>query len=220
MLSTPLNPRRTREPRRGFLLTVSVAGVLAVWLHTGPGSECHVVPHHGQRRKLHEQGTAAKMTAKFNSYGPRIPGSTAHDKAIAWLETQGRARAQLRSDLSDPTVGSLAPFQARTRSHFGGAGGIRVTRLGGPKLNVPDAGAVHWSQPTAKSGKGRTACLPAALDQEITTENSAGGYVWHFPIGSLPFGAVGPLLGLYLTPDLAGYTEYTRPYLRPLPTTT
>ena len=37
-----------------------------------------------------------------------------------------------------------------------------------------------------------------------------------FPIGSLPFGAVGPLLGIYLTPDLEGYTEYTRPYLATL----
>ena len=37
-----------------------------------------------------------------------------------------------------------------------------------------------------------------------------------FPTGSLPFGAVGPLLGLYLTPDLAGYTDYSRPYLATL----
>jgi hypothetical protein len=37
-----------------------------------------------------------------------------------------------------------------------------------------------------------------------------------FPIGSLPFGAVGPLLGIYLTPDLEGYTDYTRPYLATL----
>jgi hypothetical protein len=37
-----------------------------------------------------------------------------------------------------------------------------------------------------------------------------------FPIGLLPFGALGPLLGIYQTPDLAGYTEYTRLYLATL----
>ena len=37
-----------------------------------------------------------------------------------------------------------------------------------------------------------------------------------FPTGSLPLGAVLPLIGLYQTPDLAGYTDYSRPYLATL----
>ena len=83
-------------------------------------------------------------------------------------------------------------------------------------MNVPDAGAVHWSKPTAKSGEGGP-LVYLAPDQEITAANAAGKVVVRdFPIGSLPFGAVGPLLGLYLTPDLEGYTEYTRPYLATL----
>ena len=81
---------------------------------------------------------------------------------------------------------------------------------------MPDAGAVHWSKPTAKSGKGGS-LVYLARGQEITAANAAGKVVVRdFPIGSLPFGAVGPLLGLYQTPDLAGYTDYTRPYLATL----
>ena len=158
------------------------------------------------------------MTAKFNSFGPRILGSAAHNKAIDWLEKEARGDGlSVRSR-------SFKPYGWFPRTRFkrgpgldiGAAGGLSVTRSGGSKVNVPDAGAVHWSKPTAKSGKGGS-LVYLARDQEITAANAAGKVVVRdFPIGSLPFGAVGPLLGIYQTPDLAGYTDYTRPYLATL----
>ena len=158
------------------------------------------------------------MTAKFNSFGPRVLGSSAHNKAIAWLEK--RARRIGLSIRSQP----FKPYGWFPRTHFkhgpgldiGAAGGLSVTRPGGSSVSIPDAGAVHWSKPTAERGEGGP-LVYLAPDQQITAANAAGRVVVRdFPIGSLPFGAVGPLLGLYLTPDLEGYTEYTRPYLATL----
>jgi hypothetical protein len=156
-----------------------------------------------------------RMTAKFNSFGPRVLGSTAHNEAIDWLERQARS---IGLSVHSRT---FKPYGWFPRTHFkrvpgldiGAAGGLSVTRPGGSKLTVPDAGAVHWTKPTARSGKGGR-LVYLAPGQEITAANAAGKVVIRdYPIGSLPFGAVGPLLGIYLTPDLEGYTEYTRPYL-------
>ena len=51
-----------------------------------------------------------KMTAKFNSFGPRILGSAAHNKAIAWLEKKARASGAQHplAIRSSPTAGSRA----------------------------------------------------------------------------------------------------------------
>jgi hypothetical protein len=156
-----------------------------------------------------------KMTAKFNSFGPRILGSSAHNKAIGWLENKARAEGLSVRSRSFKPYGWF-PRTGFTRGpglDIGAAGGLSLTRANGSKVNVPDAGAVHWSKPTPKNGEGGP-LVYLAPDQEITSANAAGKVVIRdYPIGSLPFGAVGPLLGIYLTPDLAGYTAYTRPYL-------
>jgi hypothetical protein len=158
------------------------------------------------------------MTAKFNSFGPRILGSSAHNRAIDWLEKKARAEGLVVRSRSFKPYG----WFPRTRSKrgpgldIGAAGGLSVTRPGGSAVNVRVAGAVHWSKPTAKRGEGGP-LVYLAPDREITAADAAGRVVIRdFPIGSLPFGALGPLLGLYQTPDLAGYTEYTRPYLATL----
>jgi hypothetical protein len=164
------------------------------------------------------QAQLRRMTVKFNSFGPRILGSSAHNKAIDWLERKARAEElSVRSR-------SFKPYGWFPRTRFkrgpgldiGAAGGLSVTRPGGSTVNVRDAGAVHWSKPTAKRGEGGP-LVYLAPDREITAADAAGRVVIRdFPIGALPFGALGPLLGLYQTPDLAGYTEYTRPYLATL----
>ena len=159
-----------------------------------------------------------RMTAKFNSFGPRILGSSAHNKAIAWLAKNARAAGlSIRSRPFKPYGWfPRTGFKRGPGLDIGAAGGLSVTRSGGSSVNVPDAGAVHWSKPTSGSGEGGPLAY-LAPDQEITAANAAGRVIVRdFPIGSLPFGAVGPLLGVYLTPDLEGYTEYTRPYLATL----
>ena len=218
MLLMAMNPW-TRVAKKGLVrLTVALAGMLAIWLAVAPAANAASCPQVVNPAHLASKAQLRKMTAKFNSFGPRNLGSSAHNKAIDWLEHKARGIG-LRVH-SEP----FRPYTWLPRTHFkhrpgldiGAAGGLSVSKPDGSKVNVPDAGAVHWSKPTSRKGgaKGKLVYLPA--DQPITAENSAGKVVIRdFQIGSLPFGAVGPLLGLYLTPDLAGYTDYTRPYLSP-----
>ena len=158
------------------------------------------------------------MTRDFNSFGPRILESAAHEKAIDWLADQARGIDGMRVKSHPYRAYNWLP-----RTHvkggpgldIGRAGGISVTRPGGSTVNVPDAGAVHWSKPTGKAGRGGPLVyLPP--DEDITPENSAGKVVIRdFQLGSLPFGLLQALLGIYVTPDLASDTDYTRPYLSP-----
>jgi hypothetical protein len=155
------------------------------------------------------------MTATFNSYGPRILGSGAHNQAIDWLESQARGIGLKISSERFKPYGwfPLTHFRKGPGLDIGAAGGLSVRRPDGSTVDIPDAGAVHWSQPTAKRGEGGPLVyLPP--DQDITAANAAGKVVIRdFQPGTLPFGAATALLSLYVTPDLAGYTDYTRPYL-------
>ena len=159
-----------------------------------------------------------KMTAKFNSFGPRVLGSPSHNKAIGWLAAKARGIGlSLHSQVFKPYGWfPRTGFKRGPGLDIGAAGGLSVTRPGGSTVNVPDAGAVHWSKPTAKRGEGGPLAY-VAPDQKITAANAAGKVVVRdFPTGSLPLGAVFPLIGLYQSPDLAGYTDYSRPYLATL----
>ena len=223
MLSKTLRPRsaRGRERKVGRVRMTSLlagAGAIAIWLACAPAASAASCPQVVNPAHFASKAQLRKMTAKFNSFGPRVLGSSAHNKAIDWLADKARGIGlRVHSE-------SFRPYAWLPRTHFkhrpgldiGAAGGLSVTKPDGSRVNVPDAGAVHWSKPTSRKGgaKGKLVYLPA--DQPITAENSAGKVVIRdFQIGSLPFGAVGPLLGLYLTPDLEGYTDYTRPYLSP-----
>jgi hypothetical protein len=164
-------------------------------------------------------GTAQlrKMTAKFNSFGPRNLGSASQNRAIKWLERQAKAIG-MRTSSSWFKPWAWLPithFRNRPGLDIGGAGNLMVKRANGSKLNIPDAGAVHWSKPAAGKGRsGQLVYLPA--DQAITPANSAGKVVIRdFQVGSIPFGLLGPILGVWQSPDLEGYTEYERPYLSP-----
>lgn len=156
-----------------------------------------------------------KLTSKFNSFGPRNLGSGAHNKAIAWLEQRARALGMRTSSTY------FRPYAWLPKTHFkrgpgldiSAAGGITVQQADGTTFKVADAGAVHWSKPTAKRGEGgELVYLPPG--EEITAANSAGKVVIRdFELGSIPFALLRPVLGLYLSPDLDGYTDYVRPYL-------
>ncbi|MFN8161725.1 MAG: hypothetical protein U0R52_11865 [Solirubrobacterales bacterium] len=194
------------------------AAAIALWLAGTPAAGAEPCPGVVHGADLASKARLHEMTARFNSFGPRNLASKAHNRAIGWLEHEARAIGlRVHSEY-------FRPYTWLPRTHFrrgpgldiGAAGGLSVTRPDRSKVEVPTAGAVHWSKPTpAKGGaRGRLVYLPP--EQAITPENAAGKVVIRdFQLGSLPFGAVGPLLGLYLTPDLAGYTDYTRPYLSP-----
>ena len=159
-----------------------------------------------------------KLTKKFNSFGPRILASSAHDRSIDWLKEQAKA-----IDGMEVSQKPFKPYAWLPRTHrenkpgldIGSAGGLSVTRANGSKIEIEDAGAVHWSEPAEKGeAAGPLVYLPP--DQDITPANSAGKVVVRdFELGTLPFGGVSALLGLYLTPDIEDYGDYTRPYLSP-----
>ena len=211
-----MNSEEIREPgaRRGWLALAAMAAMLLMAAPAARAAECPDVINasaFASKARLHQ------MTAKFNSFGPRILGSPAHNQAIAWLEGQARSIGlRVHSTYFHPYT-----WLPRTRMKkgpgldIGAAGAIRVRKQDGSILEVADAGAVHWSKPTSSKGEGGPLVyLPA--DQQITAENAAGKVVIRdFRIGSIPFGVVGSLLGLYQTPDLEGTTDYARPYLSP-----
>jgi hypothetical protein len=193
--------------------TSSLAAVLGAWLALAPAATAAPCPGVVDAADLASKAQLRKLTAKFNSFGPRVLGSPAHNKAIAWLERQARAAGLEVSSRSFRPMGWFARtrFKRGPGLDIGAAGGISVAGR-----DVPDAGAVHWSRPTSKRGSAG-ALVYLAPDQDITAANAAGKVVLRdFPIGSLPLGAVGPLIGLYQSPDLEGYTDYTRPYLATL----
>jgi hypothetical protein len=214
-----MSPRSTRDPKRGLVWrTMSLAGVLGIWLALAPGANAASCADVVKAADFTSKAQLRKLTARFNSFGPRILGSPAHNRAIAWLEKKARAEGlRVRSR-------SFRPSGWFPRTHMkrgpgldiGAAGGLSVTRPGGSRVNVSDAGAVHWSKPTAKRGEGGP-LVYLAPDQQITAANAAGRVVVRdFPSASLPLGAALPLVGLYQTPDLEGYTDYSRPYLATL----
>jgi hypothetical protein len=160
-----------------------------------------------------------ELTKKENSFGQRVLASSAHKKAIDWMEDEIR-RIDGFSVQSQP----FSVYRWLPRTHatdgpgldIGRAGGLSVTLPDGSTVNVPDAGAVHWSKPTGKQGQGGPLVYLGA-DEAITAANAAGKVVIRdFPSSSLPYAAFG-FVGLYITPDLASETgDYSRPFINTL----
>ncbi len=158
-----------------------------------------------------------KMTAKFNSFGPRILGSSSHSKSISWLEKKARGIGLKTSSTWYRTYSWLprARFARGPGLNIAAAGGLSVHRTGEVGRSIKTGGAVHWSKATGRKGRtGDLVYLPP--DQDITTGNAAGKIVIRdFELGSIPFGGLKVLLGLHLSSDLEDYGTYTRPYLSP-----
>ncbi|MCB0861903.1 MAG: hypothetical protein KDB66_01675 [Solirubrobacterales bacterium] len=213
---------------RGVAVIVLALSVTACVM-TGPASPDPIGPTKAVA-SLHEkcpavtnasQFTAAarlrSMTVKFNSFGPRNLGSNSHNRAINWLESQARAIGfRISSGRFRPyTWLPTTRFRNRPGLDIGAAGELTVRKATGDAISIPDAGAVHWSRPAAgKGSSGKLVYLPP--DEDITAANSAGKVVIRdFQPGSIPFGLIGPILGVWQSADLEGYSDYTRPYLSP-----
>jgi hypothetical protein len=156
-----------------------------------------------------------KWVKKVNSYGPRILGSDAHNEAIKWLKSQAGSIDGVKTRYQPYKIYRWLPRREMQKGpglDISRAGGINLTQPGGSTVNVPDAGAVHWSKPTGKQGQnGQLVYLPP--DQDITPENAAGKIVIRdFPSAPIPTAGF-DLLGLYVTPDLVNRPDYDRPYL-------
>ena len=156
-----------------------------------------------------------RLVRQENGFGERYLASRAHNRTIGWIEDEVGAIDGFRVRADRYRLWRWLPrtkAKGRPGLDLARAGGLTVTRNGAIS-KVPVAGAVRWSEPTGKPGrKGQLVYL--APGEEITPQNSAGKVVIReFPITSLPYAAL-QVIGLYITPDLAGATgDYTRPFL-------
>jgi hypothetical protein len=209
-------PRKGRVRVRSLLAGTAALGISLASASAASAAACPDVVDGGD---LAGKAQLRKLTAKFNSFGPRILASSAHKKAIAWMEDEVRGIEGFRVKSQPFKVYRWLP---RTHVRGGpgldiaGAGGLSVTQPDGSTVNVADAGAVHWSKPTGKQGQGGPLVyLPP--DEDITPENAGGKVVIRdFPADSFPYGAF-EFVGIYLTPDLASETgDYGRPFINTL----
>ncbi len=152
----------------------------------------------------------------INGFGPRILGSPAHNKAIAWLKRQAKSIDGATTEYDKYTIHRWLPRVQMKRGpglDISGAAALTLVQADGSKVNVPAAGAIHWSKPTTKKGQsGQLVHLPA--DQAITAANAAGKVVLRdFPKNSIAY-VLFQVIGLYITPDLIDEPgDYARPYL-------
>ncbi len=206
---------RSRSWGRRLIAGAAAVGISLISTSAASAATCPAVV---DSAGLASASQLRKLDAKFNSFGPRILGSAAHNKSIDWLTDKAREIDGMRIKPEPYKVYRWLPkthMQDGPGLDIGGAGGITVTQPDGSTVNVPEAGAVHWSQPTGKRGDGGP-LVYLGPDETITPENAAGKVVIRdFQLGSIPFGALQSLLSIYTTPDLAGETDYTRPYLSP-----
>jgi hypothetical protein len=156
------------------------------------------------------------LVTKEMSFGQRVLASPSHRKVIRWIEDEVRRIDDGFEVESDEY--SLYTWLPRTRAKdapgldIARAGGLRV-RQDGSTEDVAVAGAVHWSKPTSQKGTGGP-LVYLRRDEPITAENAEGKVVIRdFPGGGLPYAGF-PLLGLYVTSDLASETgNYERPFI-------
>ena len=156
-------------------------------------------------------------TAKLAGFGLRSPGSTQHQKELAWLERELRAIPGMKVR-SDPYT--IDRWQPLPKAHgapgrdLARAGGLTV-RVGGATKVVPVSGAVPFTLPTSAAGRGgQLVDIPA--DEEITAANAKGKIVVRaVPPTATPYG-VFPAIAHYISPGFPSTGNYERPYASPL----
>ena len=118
-----------------------------------------------------------RMTAKFNSFGPRIMGSTAHNKAIEWLEGRpARSGSASARDPSSPTAGSLAPASsADPVSTSARRAGSASPDSGGSKRERARRRGGSLVQADREERRGRPARLPRAGSGDHRRERGGQG---------------------------------------------
>jgi len=167
--------------------------------------------------KFASAGQLQALTTRLAAFGLRSPGSTQHQRELAWLEHELRAVPGMQVH-SDPYT--IDRWQPLTKAHgkpgrsLARAGGLTVD-LGGATKTVPVSGAVPFSLPNGAGGmRGPLVHIPP--DQPITAANAKGKVVVReVPPASTPY-AVFPAIAHYLTPDFPSTGNYERPYASPL----
>jgi hypothetical protein len=192
------------------LAALVLFGAAAPMVHAAPCSQTVNAPDFATPAQLRE------MVEAVNSYGPRILGSTAHNKAIAWLKREAKSIDGATTAYDKYKIHRWQPRAHMKRGpglDISGAAALAIIQADGSKVDVPAAGAVHWSKPTTKKGQnGGLVYLPPG--QAITADNAARRVVVRdFPKSSIPY-ILFQVVGIYITPDLIDEPgDYDRPYL-------
>jgi len=158
------------------------------------------------------------LTAKLARFGLRSPGSTQHQKELAWLERALRAIPGMKVHSDPYEIARWQPLPdapgKRPGRDLARAGALRIDLATGTRP-VPVSGAVPFTLPTSPEGaSGPLVYLPA--DEPITAANAQGRViVREVPPVATPY-AVFPAIAHSLTPDWPATGNYDRPYARPL----
>jgi hypothetical protein len=205
---------------RGQAAVLAIAGTAALCLVVAPAASAAVCPTTVDASAFASKAKLRALVTKEMGFGHRNLASASHKKLIDWVENQVQRIDGAFKLRSDPFRVwrwlPRTPARDRPGLDIERAGGLTVSRPRGTSQTIRVAGAVHWSKPTGRKGRGGR-LVYLAPDQEITAENAAGRVVIRdFPDGSLPYAAF-PVVGLYLTPDLASETgNYERPFINEL----
>ena len=196
---------------------LAVAAAAGACLVAAPAASAAVCPGSVDRADFATQGQLRKLVTQENRFGHRFLGSRAHERTIDWI------KAEIRSIDDDFKVRTerykiwswLPRLRAKDRPglDLARAGGLSIVGATGTQTELPDAGAVRFSQPTGRRGRGgELVYLPPS--EEITPANSAGKVIVRdYPAAPIPYPAL-QVIGEYITPDLASETgDYDRPFL-------
>lgn len=151
------------------------------------------------------------LIEQLNSFGPRIPGSDAHEAAMDWLADEFAAVPGMTVTEETYPMTRWLPTTKQADGPGLDVGAAGALHLG--QQEVPVAAAVPFSLPTDEAGQ--TGDLIVVTDAEqITAANAKGKVVVQdvAPVG-IPY-AVFPAIGHYQTPDVPTSGDYDRPYLR------
>ena len=160
------------------------------------------------------------LVAKLVSFGLRSPGSTAHNHAIAFLESQLRAIPGLKIRSDYYTIDRWQPLVQASGGRPGRdlvrSGGLQVDRAGAVET-VPVIGAVPFSLPTSTTGH-RGQLVYVAPGQTITP-GTANGKIVLIDVAPAPvaYAQLG-LIAYYRSPGSPTTGNYDRPYARDLST--
>lgn len=157
----------------------------------------------------------ADLVAALQRFGPRMPGSDAHEAAMDWLVDQFSAIPGMTVTEQTYPMQRWLP----TTELPGAAPGKDLAAAGSLRIDgaaVPVAGAVPFSLPSSGTS---TPLVVVSGDDEITAEHVAGRIVVRtVDHVSIPY-SVFPVIAHHLTADMPGDGDYDRPYLRDTDTT-
>jgi len=152
-------------------------------------------------------------------FGLRSTASRSNEKFIKWLKRQMRRLDGMKVRTEAIKLRRWQPLPKAEDGpgrDLARAGELSLLQSDGTTQAIPVAGAVPYALPTSDGGS-QGPLVYLGPEEEITPENAAGKVVLReFPHRSIPY--VGfTLLGIYITPDLAGRPgSYERAYLAAL----